>query len=137
MLPLLKVRSENGHVHQGTSCLFLIVMSECAFLIWKLQCTRLLNTTPESPERTISPQEVRNKTLNILNNHLDQDKSLSSKLRYGREALPKDLILNTWSGVIKNENSLPENWLQANRVLVGIPLRPEAGTNNILSLGVG
>ena len=37
------------------------------------------------------------KILSILNDHLEQDRSLSSKLRYGRKTLPDDLILSAWS----------------------------------------
>jgi hypothetical protein len=47
------------------------------------------------------------------------DQEMTSK-RYGKKALDKSLVLHTWSGVLKNEASLPENWIKQPRVLVGI-----------------
>jgi len=42
--------------------------------------------------------------------------------RYGKKALDKLLVLHTWSGVLKDEASLPEDWIRQPRVLVGIGL---------------
>src|SRR5260221_12885248 len=39
-LPLLKIRSRNRVMQHGVTCLFLIVMSECTFQIWKIHCKR-------------------------------------------------------------------------------------------------
>src|SRR5258708_27629167 len=66
-LPLLKIQTRDRHIHNGASCLFLIIMSECAFLIWKLRCKRLLDITPEEPTRNISPQEAYNQALCSIN----------------------------------------------------------------------
>src|SRR5258708_31444278 len=77
----------------------------------------------ENTERQISPQEARITTLSTINNHLEQDRILTNK-RYGKSALPEDLVLKTWSGTLQNEHSLPKNWLYASGGLVGIPLWP-------------
>ena len=129
-LPLLKVRSENGETRQGATRLLLIVISECAFLIWKLRCRRLLDTSPETPERTTSAREACNMTLSTINSRLEQDRILTSKKRYEKRAFPEELILKTWSGTLQNEHSLPENWLCTNGVLVGIPLWIEEHLTN-------
>src|SRR5260370_38829538 len=102
--------------------LFLIVISECAFTIWKLHCKRLLETCPEPTETTISPQEARNQTISIINSHLEQDRILSSKKRYSKSSLPEKLVLKTWSSTLLNKHCLPENWLQVLRSSLGLLL---------------
>ena len=125
-LPLLNVRSETGKIRPGATRLLRIISSECAFLVWKLRCERLLNVSPETPEKAISPQEAKNRTRKI-NNRLEEDIALTNRRKYGKEAIPEKYVLNTWSGTLQDEPSLPENWLRANGVLVGIPLRTGVG----------
>ncbi len=48
-LPLIKVHAQDGHIHNGATRLFLIIMSKCMFLVWKLRCKRLLDISPEEP----------------------------------------------------------------------------------------
>src|SRR5258707_15828063 len=47
--------------------------------------------------------------------------ALTSRRRYNKKAIPEHTMLSTWAGTLANKSSLPENWLQASRVLVGIP----------------
>src|SRR5260221_1670283 len=117
--------------------LFLIVMSKCTFQIWKLCCKRLLDMSPENLERQISPQEARNLALSTVNSHLEQDRILTSEKRYGKSALPEDLVLKMWSGTLQNKHSLPKNWLQASGVLVGIPLWTEDNSSTPQTAAVG
>ncbi len=122
-LPFLKVRNQDGHVRSGATHLLLIIISECAYLIWKLRCKRILDTTPDEPTCTISPKEAYSQTLLIINSRLNQDRILTSKKRYGKKALPEQLVLSTWCSTLNDESSCPENWLRANGVLVGIPFQ--------------
>jgi len=126
-LPLVNIKSETGKIRPGATRLLRIVISECAFQVWKLRCERLLNGSPETPEKVISPQEAMNRTRSIINSRLDEDIALTNKKRYGKEAIPEKHVLSTWNGTLQNESSLPENWLRANGVLVGIPLRTGVG----------
>jgi len=48
-LPLIKVHTQDGHIRNRATRLFLIIMSKCAFLVWKLRCKRLLDISPEEP----------------------------------------------------------------------------------------
>ena len=82
-LPLLKIHSLKGHICHGATHLSLIIISKCAFLIWKLRCTRILDIMPDKPLRHISLLEAHNKTTAIINSRLNQDKLTSSK-RYGQ-----------------------------------------------------
>src|SRR5260370_33744418 len=115
-LPLLKVRSNDGRIHQGATCLFLIIMSECTFLIWKLRCKIILKPGHHEGITTI---EAINQVMVTINNRLNQDNILTSKIRYKTKALPENLVLCTWSGTLQDEHHLPRKWLTANGVLVG------------------
>jgi hypothetical protein len=53
--------------------------------------------------------------------------------RYGKKALNKFLVLHTWSGVLKDEASLPEDWIRQPGVLVGIvPLEQPRRQNHLI-----
>src|SRR5260221_7496762 len=100
-------------------------------------CIPNMETTLKKTPRQISPQEVRNLALSTVNSCLEQDRILTSKKRYGKSALPEDLVLKMWSGTLQNKHSLPENWLQASRVLVGIPLWTEDNSSTPQTARVG
>src|SRR5260370_35608710 len=85
-LPLLRICTPEGHIRAGASRLFLIIMSESAFLIWKLRCKRILDVTPEDPIRTISLQEAHNQASAIINSRLNQDKILTRRKRYAKKS---------------------------------------------------
>src|SRR5260370_11808812 len=91
-LPLLKVRSNDGRIRQGATRLFLIIMSECAFLIWKLRCKRILEPGHQDG---ITTKEAINQVRATVNSRLNQDKILTSKIRYKTTALPENLVLCT------------------------------------------
>ncbi len=78
---------------------------------------------PRKPGEAISQKEAKNQTLSTINNRLEEDKILTSRRKYGKDAIPENLVLSTWSGTLQNESSIPENWLRVNGVLVGIPPR--------------
>src|SRR5260221_1881400 len=57
-----------GHSERtGATRLFLIATSECAFLLWKIRCERLLDDNKETRNITPAPQEVRNRLIATLN----------------------------------------------------------------------
>ena len=88
-IPLLKIHSPDGHICSGATCLFLITLSKCTFLAWKIRCTRILDHPPEEPKKTISPQEAHNQTLAIVDSRLSQDKLLTSRRRYSKRCSQK------------------------------------------------
>jgi ribonuclease HI len=51
---------------------------------------------------------------------LKRDWILTDKVKFGTLALKKQLVLNTWSGLLKDEDSLPDDWTKIEGVLVGI-----------------
>ncbi|KAJ7737850.1 hypothetical protein DFH07DRAFT_752832, partial [Mycena maculata] len=57
--------------------------------------------------------------LNAVNAVLTRDCLLTDKIKFGPLALNKQLVLNTWSGLLMDEDSLPDDWTHEG-VLVGM-----------------
>lgn len=58
-----------------------------------------------------------------------QDRLLTDSMRYGKRATKIDLVLKTWSGLLKDEDNLPDNWIRQTGVLVGMTPRRPPGRN--------
>lgn len=121
---LMRFTTRNNRWDPGTSRLYRIIISESAHLIWKLRCNRVVGTD-NSPEQWSSQQEIENKWLSAINRRLTLDRAMT-KSCYGSKALQDNTVLDTWSGTLYQEESLPNNWLRKSGVLVGIipPERP-------------
>ncbi|KAG1848868.1 hypothetical protein F4604DRAFT_1687575 [Suillus subluteus] len=76
-----------------------------------------------------SKYEIHNKWIRTMNTKLKFDKILTDSHKFKKGALKESLVLNTWSGVLKDEQSLPENWIRKLGVLVGIAPRRPPGQN--------
>jgi hypothetical protein len=108
----------------GTDRLFRIVATESAHLIWKLRCERRI-TQGDDPDKQHSIEEIHNRWLSTMNQRLTMDRLLANRNRYGKKALKPALVIATWDGVLYDQESLPENWIQQSGVLVGMrPQRP-------------
>jgi ribonuclease HI len=118
---------KNGNVLRGKSRFFRILVSESAFLIWKLRCERRITKSDDDAEFH-SITEIHNRWVKIINVRLQLDCILTSKKLFKRKALSQSLVHDTWSGALLNENSLPDNWLTS-RVLVGIEPFDRLGRN--------
>ncbi|KAH9912805.1 uncharacterized protein B0H18DRAFT_889252 [Fomitopsis serialis] len=95
-----------------------ILISESAFLIWKLRCERVIGHADEDDwEHT--GQAIRARWTRAMNERLHLD-MVQTHRRFGRSAVKKDKVLGTWNGTLFDELALPEDWTTYNRVLVGI-----------------
>ncbi|KAJ7257193.1 hypothetical protein B0H12DRAFT_1015592, partial [Mycena haematopus] len=94
-------------------------------VIWNLRNQRVF-------ESHVSPsqQEIKNRWVSMINSILRQDQLLTNITRFGDLTIKKQLVLDTWSGTLLDEDSLPDDWTRCRGVLVGI--RP-----NTSRLGVG
>jgi ribonuclease HI len=113
---LAEFRDDRGKIKEGTQRLYRIIMSESAYLIWRLRNERRIsrNGMPASEE------EIMNKWKYTINQRLQVDITLANRPRKGKHpALASQLVLTTWSGTLDNEQNLPANWLREPRVLVG------------------
>ncbi|KAH9831461.1 uncharacterized protein C8Q71DRAFT_679920, partial [Rhodofomes roseus] len=97
--------------------LWRILISEAAFMIWKLRCERVINHSDDE-DWEHSRQEIRARWVATINRRLHLDMSMTHK-RFGRQALNKDMVTNTWKGTLHDESALPDDWTGMNRVLVG------------------
>ncbi|RDX43886.1 hypothetical protein OH76DRAFT_1543714, partial [Lentinus brumalis] len=101
----------------GLDRLFAIMVTESAYLVWKLRCERVIDFG-EDRERWHSAAEIENRWFAAMNRRLTLDRSLTST-RFGKKAKDRGLILSTWSGILRDEESLPEDWINTPAVLVG------------------
>ncbi|KAJ6483316.1 hypothetical protein C8R45DRAFT_830508, partial [Mycena sanguinolenta] len=90
-------------------------------LIWHLRRERVI----ENPDRIHTKKEIHNCWLKGANNMLTRDRLLTDKIKFGPLAFNKQMVLNTWSGILANQDSLPDDWVHEG-VLVG--MRPMTDT---------
>ncbi|KAJ7907791.1 hypothetical protein B0H13DRAFT_1618107, partial [Mycena leptocephala] len=113
---LAEFRDEKGRLKRGTQRLYRILISESAYLIWRLRNERVISRggTPATED------EIVNKWKFAVNQRLQVDITLANRPRKGkRPVLAPQLVLMTWSNTLDNETSLPADWLREPRVLVG------------------
>ncbi|KAK6987843.1 hypothetical protein R3P38DRAFT_3332298 [Favolaschia claudopus] len=94
---LARFRSNQGKLMRGKNRLFKILVYTSMKLIWKLRNER---------------DEVHNRWLALINNALKRDQLLTNRYRFGNLARNSDTVLQTWSGTLKDEDALPDDWTQ-------------------------
>ena len=100
--------------------LFAILVSTAWHTIWNIRNDKVL----KNPHRNITDVEIHNKWPKSVNSALGRDRILTNKIKFSNLALNEDLVLRTWSGLLMNEDALPDDWTYTVGVLVGIqPLR--------------
>jgi ribonuclease HI len=113
---LAEFRDDKGKLKRGSQRLYRILISESAYLIWKLRNDRVISRAGAPTTK----EEIINKWKFAINQRLQVDIMLANRpMRGKRPALASKLVLETWSGILDNERSLPANWLREPRVLVG------------------
>ncbi|KAJ7738442.1 hypothetical protein B0H14DRAFT_3097448 [Mycena olivaceomarginata] len=128
---LAEFRDDKGKNKPGTQRLYRILMSESAYQIWLIRNNRVISRDGAPA----SEDEIINKWKFSINQRLQVDKSLANRpIRGKRPALAQKLVLETWSGTLDNEDSLPANWLREPRVLVGSPKGKDSGVHTWTSL---
>ncbi|KAJ7882703.1 hypothetical protein B0H13DRAFT_1890726 [Mycena leptocephala] len=131
---LAEFKDDRGRLKRGTQRLYRILISESAYLIWKLRNDRVI-----SRDGTLATEdEIINKWKFAINQRLQVDKMLANRPCKGkRPALLPQLVLETWSNTLDNETSLPADWLREPRVLVGKRAFPQTQTRRQNSRGIG
>ncbi|KAJ6588311.1 hypothetical protein B0H19DRAFT_1098741 [Mycena capillaripes] len=105
-------------------------MSEATYLIWQLRNKHIITRDGEPT----TEQEIVNRWNYHINYRLQVDITLANCPPDGKKlALVPKKILETWSGTLDNEGSMPTNWLREPRVLVG----GRAIHTNQLNNGIG
>jgi hypothetical protein len=112
---LAKFKSPKGNTLPAQNRFFTIIVSTSMYLIWKLRNERVFETfTPATSH------EIHNRWVATINSALKRDRLLANRARFGSLAIKKQLVLNTWSGTLLDEDSLPDDWIKSKGVLVGI-----------------
>ncbi|KAJ7195055.1 hypothetical protein GGX14DRAFT_377294, partial [Mycena pura] len=113
---LVKFKHSNGKIIPAMGRLFAILVSTAWHTIWNIRNDKVL----KNPHRNITDVEIHNRWLKSVNSALGRDRILTNKIKFGNLALNKDLVLRTWSGLLMNEDALPDDWTYTVGVLVGI-----------------
>ncbi|KAF8172041.1 hypothetical protein K438DRAFT_1612338, partial [Mycena galopus ATCC 62051] len=112
-------KSTKGIVIPQKQRLFAIPVSTSMHLIWRLRNKHRFETL----DKTVTLTEIHNRWVAAINLALKCD-----CLFIGRLVLNRQTVLKTWSGTLWDEDSLLEDWIQSDRVLVGIwPLGTKIG----------
>ncbi|EJD38460.1 hypothetical protein AURDEDRAFT_25537, partial [Auricularia subglabra TFB-10046 SS5] len=72
-----------------------IVVSESAFMIWKIRCEKRIGHA-EDPEWQLPAEAIKKKWNKMLSVRYFRDLKLTNKKRYGRRALDEHLVRWTW-----------------------------------------
>ena len=106
-----------GKPDRGKNRLYRIIMSETAYLIWKMRNERRIR---DDDARTDKSNETIKRWTNAINKRLTIDRILTDDNKFKKKALNKKLVKATWKHCLKDEDYLPTDWLRSKEVLVGI-----------------
>ncbi|KAJ7429747.1 hypothetical protein B0H11DRAFT_2211913 [Mycena galericulata] len=120
---LAQFKNRKGKIMDEARRLFMILVSESAYMIWKIRNERVIGGNQHSKI------EIRNRWVSCINMRLKMDQLLTDTSRYGNRALNIRQVLRTWDGVLMDNNNLPENWIRQSGVLVGIGVLRPPGRN--------
>ena len=110
---------KEGKPDRGKNRLYRILVSETAYLIWKMRNERRIrdnNTQGNAPSET----ETRRRWTHAINRQLTIDRALTDNTRFGKRALDPKVVRDTWKGCLEDEEYLPSEWYKLKGVLVGI-----------------
>jgi hypothetical protein len=115
---LVQFNTPSGKILPGKGRLFAILVSVAWHEIWRLRVDRTLT----HPGKIHSELAICTQWMRSINASLNRDRILTNKTRFGPLSFNKNLVLNTWSGLLLNEDSLPDDWTYEKEILVGIQL---------------
>ncbi|EJD33764.1 hypothetical protein AURDEDRAFT_27981, partial [Auricularia subglabra TFB-10046 SS5] len=87
----------------GATRLYRILISESAYLIWKLRCIRRIDHS-DDPDWRPHQDFVHNEWYGVLTDRMHTDHMATNTSRYGRRAIPRGRVLATWHGVLEDEH---------------------------------
>ncbi|EPS98432.1 hypothetical protein FOMPIDRAFT_58832, partial [Fomitopsis schrenkii] len=111
-------KKDRRKVRPGAERLWMILITESAKMIWNMRCERVIGHGDDG-NWTHDETSVVNRWYANMNQRLRNDIAQTRKI-HGRQARGTITVLNTWGGVLENEDCLPRDWTQHEEVLVGI-----------------
>ncbi|KAJ7143995.1 hypothetical protein C8R44DRAFT_915855 [Mycena epipterygia] len=112
---LARFKSPKGKTVPAQNRFFTKIVSTSMRLIWNLRNERVFETHAPASEN-----EIQNRWVSLINDALKRDMLLTNQACFGSLATKKQLVLDTWSGALLDEDSLPDDWTRSKGVLVGI-----------------
>ncbi|KAJ6566047.1 hypothetical protein B0H19DRAFT_1066399 [Mycena capillaripes] len=112
----LKFKRSRGTIRPEQGSLFAILVSFGLHLIWKLRVNRVIT----NPAANLTEANIHNQWLKGVNATVRRDRILIDKIKFGPLAMNKQVVLNTWSGLLMDEDSLPDDWTLTEGLLVGM-----------------
>jgi hypothetical protein len=103
---LVQFDTPSGKILPEKGQLSAILVSFACHEIWRLRVDRVLT----HPGKVHSELAICTQWLRSANASLSRDRILTNKTRFGSLSFKKKLVLNTWSGLLLNEESLPDGW---------------------------
>ncbi len=110
-------KSENAKRDAGKERFYRIAMTISIQTIWSLRVKRMV----DNADVPFSVSMVENTWLRAINDRIELDCLMTNK-RFSKRALKHGIVKSTWKGVLREEEQLPNNWVGASGVLVGIGL---------------
>ncbi|KAI0691769.1 hypothetical protein BC835DRAFT_1407214 [Cytidiella melzeri] len=93
---------------RGASCLYCILMTRSAHMIWRLRCERHIDRQHlQHPAHSLA--KIDNKWLTAMNTQPTIDRELTQS-KYGKKAIAKHVVLCTWGGLFHDNHTLPTDW---------------------------
>lgn len=96
---LIKFKLPNGKSDISKKRLYSILISETAYIIWKIWCEWKISHESD-PNKELSQPKVLNKWLDTIQKRITLDYILTNKHKYKNKVLKYSLIKNTWSLII-------------------------------------
>ncbi|EJD38766.1 hypothetical protein AURDEDRAFT_22494, partial [Auricularia subglabra TFB-10046 SS5] len=79
----------------GTTRAMRIIISESAFLIWKMRCEKRIEHE-EDPDWEIPPEQVDARWSKAIAVRVDQDRRLTNKTKFNHSYLSNKVVSDTW-----------------------------------------
>lgn len=108
--------SEEGKPLSGANRLFRILMTETAYMIWSVRCERVIGW---ENARTHTIEELSGRWRRVINQRLTLDQVMT-RTSLAKTSIPPKVVLATWRSTLNDEEALPDNWIGAAGVLVGV-----------------
>jgi hypothetical protein len=121
---LMRFQTQRGNPMPHKSRLFGTLTAVAWYMIWNMKTERRIR----NPGKVFEQSEVHNRWVKSMNITLQRERILTDKSKFGPLAIDKQMVLNTWSGLLLDEDSLPDDWTKIGGVLVGIlPMKSGVG----------
>lgn len=118
---LVNLKKE-GKPDKGKNRLYRILMSETAYLIWKMRNERRTRDGDDQTGDTIN--ETTRRWNYTSNKRLTIDRALTDSTRFQKKALDDKLVKATWRKCLENEADILDDWFKLRGILVGIAEAP-------------